>query len=222
MPHRRVMRRREQEAEAELVDRALDARGRQLEPEAERLQDVRRARGRRDRAVAVLGHACARGGRDQRRGCRDVDRARSVAAGAGRVDEVLARRPDLEHVRAHRLRAAGDLLDRLALHPESDEERADLRRRRLALHHLVHHRARLVPGEAVAVEQPCERLLDRHRDTSRKFCASRAPSGVSTDSGWNWTPSTGSSRWRTAITSSSEQVAEISRQSGTAVTASEW
>ena len=26
------------------------------------------------------------------------------------------------------------------------------------------------------------------------------PSGVSTDSGWNWTPSAGSSRWRMAIT----------------------
>src|SRR5207302_2001731 len=47
-------------------------------------------------------------------------------------------------------------------------------------------------------------------------------SGVSTDSGWNWTPSTGSSRWRTAITSPSSQVAEISSSSGTRAAASEW
>ena len=40
------------------------------------------------------------------------------------------------------------------------------------------------------------------------------PCGVSTDSGWNWTPSTGSSRWRTAITSPSGAVAEISKHVG--------
>ena len=43
--------------------------------------------------------------------------------------------------------------------------------------------------EVVAVEQPSERLLD-HRD--RKFRQRSGPSGVSTDSGWNCTPSTGS------------------------------
>ena len=48
------------------------------------------------------------------------------------------------------------------------------------------------------------------------------PSGVSTDSGWNCTPSSGSSRWRTAITSPSAAVAETSNTSGTVVAASEW
>ena len=43
---------------------------------------------------------------------------------------------------------------------------------------------------------------------SRKFRASAGPSGVSTDSGWNCTPSTRSSRWRTAITSPSAAVAD--------------
>ena len=57
---------------------------------------------------------------------------------------------------------------------------------------------------------------------SRKFFASSGPTGVSTDSGWNCTPSTRSSRWRTAITSPSAAVAETSRQSGTDVAASEW
>ena len=57
-------------------------------------------------------------------------------------------------------------------------------------------------AEVVAVEQPCERLPGS-RVASRKFRASSGPSGVSTDSGWNWTPSIGSSRWRTAITSPS-------------------
>ena len=43
--HRRVVRRREEEAEAELVDRARDPLRRQLELEAERLEHVRRAGG---------------------------------------------------------------------------------------------------------------------------------------------------------------------------------
>jgi hypothetical protein len=46
VPHRGVVRRREEEAEAELVDRALDPRGRQLELEPERLEHVGRPRGR--------------------------------------------------------------------------------------------------------------------------------------------------------------------------------
>src|SRR5205085_6652026 len=98
----------------------------------------------------------------------------------------------------------------------------DLGRGRLAAHDLVHHLARLFAREVVAVEEPRERLLHRHRAPSRKLRASSGPTGVSTDSGWNWTPSSGSSRWRTAITSPSTQLAETSRQSGTCVAASEW
>ena len=199
--HRGVVRRREQEAEAELVDRAFDSGRRQLEPEAERLEHVRGAGGRRDRAVAVLGDSSPGRRRDEGRGRRDVDRARAVAARAGGVDQVVPLGLNREHVRAHRLGAARDLVGGLALQPQRDEEAADLRRRSPRRHDLVHHLARLCPREVVAVEQPGERLLHRHRALSRKFFASSGPTGVSTDSGWNWTPSTGSSRWRTAITS---------------------
>ena len=115
---------------------------------------------------------------------------RAVAAGAGRVDEVVAARLDGEHVRAHRLGAAGDLVRRLALRAQRDEEAADLRGRRVAGHDLAHDLARLVAAEVAAVEHLLERLLD-HRP--RKFRAISRPSGVSTDSGWNWTPSIGSS-----------------------------
>ena len=41
------------------------------------------------------------------------------------------------------------------------------------------------------------RVTVRHRPGS--CCSRPLPSGVSTDSGWNWTPSAGSSRWRIAI-----------------------
>ena len=133
-----------------------------LEAEAERLHDVRRARRGRDRAIAVLGHGRARARGDER-GCgRDVQRACSVAAGAGGVDEVGPRRPHRQDVVAHRLGAAGDLGDRLALRAQSDEKAADLRRSRLAAHDLVHHGARLLAREVASVQHPRDRLLD-HR-----------------------------------------------------------
>ena len=84
-----------------------------------------------------------------------------------------------------------------------------------------HRRAGLVAREVVAVEQPRERVLD-HSFPSRKLRASAGPSGVSTDSGWNWTPTAGSSRCRTAITSPSSANAVGSSTSGSRVAASEW
>ena len=214
--------RSEEEAEAELVDGALDALRGLLEVEAERFEDVGRARRGGDRAVSVLGHARAGGRRHESRGSRDVEGARAVAAGPGGVDEVVALRAHREHVRSHCLRAAGDLVGGLALEPERDEETADLRRSGRAAHDLAHDRTSLLPAQVLAVEEPRETFLNRHRRPSRKLRASSGPSGVSTDSGWNWMPTTGSSRWRTAMTSPSSVVAQTSRESGTRVAASEW
>src|SRR5439155_12236369 len=149
----------------------------------------------------------------------DADRARPVASGSGGVDEVVTTRPHGHDVLAHRLRAACNLVGCLALHAQRDEEAADLRRCRLAAHDLVHHLPGLATAEVVTVEHPLQGLLD-HR--ARKFCAISRPSGVSTDSGWNWTPSTGSSRCLTPITSPSSAVAEISSSSGIVSAASEW
>ena len=117
--------------------------------------------------------------------------------------------------RAHRLGAAGDLVRGLALDAQRDEERAHLGRRRLAAHDLVHDGPRLRPGQVAAVEEARERELD-HRSPSRKRLPISGPSGVSTDSGWNWMPSTGCSRCRTAMTSPSSVVAHTSSESGTA------
>ena len=218
--HRRVVRRREHEAEPELVDRLRDPLRRLLELEAERFEHVRRSGRRGDGAVPVLGDARAgRRGDDRSRG-RDVDRAGAVAARARRVDEVVALRMHRQHVVAHRLRAAGDLVRGLALQAQRDEEAAHLRRGGVAAHDLAHHLAAACAAEVLAVEQVGQRLLDQRR--SRKFRPSSGPSGVSTDSGWNWTPSIGSARWRTPITSPSGVRAVISSSSGTVSAASEW
>ena len=123
-----------------------------------------------------------------------------------------------EHVLAHRLRAARDLVRRLALRPQGDEEPGDLRLRRLAGHDPGHHLARLLARQVAAVGH----LGDRAGDHDRKFRAIAGPSGVRTLSGWNWTPSIGSVTWRTPITSPSGVREVTSRSSGTVVAASEW
>ena len=161
--HRRVVRGREQEAEAELVDRARDQLGRELEIEAERLEDVGRAGGGRDRPVAVLRHARAGGRGDERSGGRDVERPGAVAAGSGRVDEVAPLRLDDEHVLPHRLGAARDLVGRLALQAKRDEEAADLRRRRLPAHDRAHHLARVLLRQVAPLQELGEGLSGSRR-----------------------------------------------------------
>ena len=144
--HGGVVGRGEEEAEPERVDRLLDPRRWELELEAERLEHVGRAGGRRDRPVAVLRHpGTGRRGEQRGRG-RDVERPRPVAACARRVDEVCALRVHGENVASHRLGTAGDLVRRLALDPHGDEEGADLRGRGVAAHDLVHDGARLRPA----------------------------------------------------------------------------
>src|SRR5262249_4251847 len=118
----------------------------------------------------------------------------------------------------HRLRAAGDLGCGLTLEAQRDEEAADLRLGRLAAHDRPHHVARLGAREVV----PLEQARDRPAQHSRKFLSRSLPSGVSTDSGWNCTPSIGSSRWRTPMTSPSSLRAVTSSASGTRAAAREW
>ena len=77
VPHRRMKRRREEEADAGLGEAALDDRRRRRDVDAERFEDVGAAGLARHRAVAVLGDAHAAGGDDERRARRDVERART-------------------------------------------------------------------------------------------------------------------------------------------------
>ena len=107
-----------------------------VDVDAERRQHVGRARFRREIAVAVLGHRHAAAGDDERRRGRDVEGAGAVAAGADGVDGAR-RRLDRQRLGAHGARGAGDLLDRLAAHAQRHQERAHLRRRRVARHHRV-------------------------------------------------------------------------------------
>ncbi len=108
------------------------------------------------------------GGRYERRRCGDVERPGAVTARSRRVHEVVARRRDGNDVRAHRLRAAGDLVCRLPLGAERDEEARGLGLRRLAGHDLVHRRPRSRGVQVLPGQQLGDGLLYQ-RELSRKF-----------------------------------------------------
>ena len=179
VPHRRMVRRREHEPEAERVDRLRDPLGRLLEPEAERLEHVRGSGHGADRAIAVLRDRCARRRGDDRGRRRDVERARAVAARADDVDDVVARRMHLEHVRAHRLGAPRDLVRRLTLRPQRHQEAADLSGSRLPGHDLAHHLARLAAREVASVEKRLDRRLDHRARVCLSASTSRSRSASS-------------------------------------------
>ena len=128
-----MVRLREQEAEAELVDRLLDPLGRQ-----------RRA----SKPSASSTSAAPVADEAARLPCFATPAPAAAATSAAAVEmfHVLAPSPPVpavstrssrfglhaQHVLAHRLGAARDLVGRLALQPQRDEEPADLRLRRLA------------------------------------------------------------------------------------------
>ena len=130
-PHRRVVGPGEHEAEPEVVDRERDPLRWLLERDAELLEHVGRACLRARGPVAVLRDGGAGGRCHERCGGGDVERVGAVASGADDVDDGGALRRHRNDVLSHRLREAGDLVGRLALRAQGDEEPRDLRLRRL-------------------------------------------------------------------------------------------
>ena len=219
--HRRVETLREEEREAVVAQGRRRRLGVMVDPDAERVEHIGRARSRRHRAVAMLGHGDPRGRDHECRGRRDVERPAVVAAGPAGVDGAVRRR-DRHDPLAHRGREPGELVDGLAAHPQGDEKRGQECRRRLAVHDAAHRRAGLAQGQGPTFDHGGQRRPDlvahrtvptasasarpavanepvalSSRDASpsparrRKFASRCGPCGVRTDSGWNWTPSSG-------------------------------
>ena len=174
--HRRVEPRREHEREPAPAEGLARRQRVVVDPDAERVEDVGRPRSRGDRAVAVLRHGDASGGDDERGRRRDVERAAAVAARADDIDRANGC-IDPEDPLAHCRGEPGQLLDRLAAHPEGDEERRQLGRRRLAIHHGAHRRAGLVHREDPAVDDRGERRPDllAHGTVSASGSSSASP-----------------------------------------------
>ena len=152
MPQGGVERRREAEGDPDLLTDAGDGLRGQVEPDAERLEDVGRARLRRRGPVAVLDDRCTRTGRDDGGHRRDVHRHRSVTAGADDVQHP-AGDDDRGGVLVHRGHQTLELVDGLALRAQRDGEAGDLRRGRLAGQDLVHRPGCLSGGQVVSRDQ---------------------------------------------------------------------
>ena len=226
MAHRWVESRREHEPDADLVD----ARGHGIRPEvdlhAEGLQDVGAAARARRGTVAVLRDPGAGRCRDDRRDGRDVERAGAIATGAARVDRARRQR-DRHGGPSQRAGESRDLLHRLAAHRERGEQARKLGRGRLASHDAAHRALSLGPGQRPTGGDHAKRLPRVHRAQApvpMKLRSRATPSVDSTDSGWNWTASSGSDRCRMAITTPSSLRALTKRSGGSvaASTMSEW
>ncbi len=212
--------RRKREADAGELDAARDHRGLGFDRDAEGLEHVGGAALRGQRAISVLGHhATARG--DQDRGERgDIDRAGAITAGPAGVDAVLAARAlECHGAAAHRGRGADQLVDRLALGAQGDEEAADLGVGRLPVHDLTDHLGHLGARQMLAGERVRDAANDRGAHALarvRKFASSAFPAVVMIDSGWNCTPSSGAPRAlrRTPMISSSQVFDVTSSVSG--------
>ena len=102
---------------------------------AQRGQHVRAARAARGRAVAVLDDRHAAGRRDDRRRRRDVDRARTVAAGPAGVEQALAGDSALpgRHPFADGADGPLELVGRLAFLSQGRQERCGKSLGRLAI-----------------------------------------------------------------------------------------
>ena len=150
VPHRGVERRREAEGDAGLLGQRGDPVGREVQPDAEGLEDVGAAGQRGRRAVAVLDHlGTGPRGHDRGHG-RDVHRHRAVHPGADHVEQPAGDR-DRGAGRPERLGHPGDLVDGLSLGPQPHRESGDLGRRRLAGEDLPHSpaglgRRQVLPG----------------------------------------------------------------------------
>src|SRR5713226_2474596 len=163
----------------------------------------------------MLGHPDAARGRHYRRQRGNVKGGQAVASRPTRVEEIPVDLDRCRH-RPRRTRKAGDLVDRLTLHSQRDDEARDLDRRGVAAHDRLEGRGclgltqRFAPDEFGDGLDHDEGLAARLMKLLRIFL----PSLVSTDSGWNWTPYVGCRTWRRPITVPSFVHAVTTRSSG--------
>ena len=159
--HRRVKAGRETEADARRVDATPYAIRTKRDVDAEGLEDVGAAAAARGGAVAMLGHWNARARGDQRRRRGDIESPGAIAPGPAGIDRP-GRNLERRGMGPHRLHEARHLVDGFAFGPQGDQESGELARGDLPRHHLVHHVARLVARQRLALEQLLDRVARRH------------------------------------------------------------
>ena len=155
----RMIIRREEEAEAGSVEDLARFHCGQVEPRAERCQDIGRAAFGGKGPVSVLDHREAAPCSDQRRGCRDVDRPGIISTGAAAVGEEIFGRGKGPGGRLQRDRRANQLFGRLAAHAQGDESRRHQRLGEAAVDDGLEQRAGILAAQIVAVEEARHRQL---------------------------------------------------------------
>ncbi len=152
MTHRGMEHRREAEADPGLRDAVGDTLGPQVDLDAESFEDVRRPTTRRRGSVPVLRYLRARPRAHERGRGRDVEGPAAVAAGPAGVEQIPLYLHTLR-VGPHRSHEPRDLVGRLTLGAQGNDEPGYLRGRRRALHDLGHRGRRLVFGQVSPLEE---------------------------------------------------------------------
>ncbi|EEF93691.1 hypothetical protein CATMIT_01676, partial [Catenibacterium mitsuokai DSM 15897] len=158
--HRRVVHRREHEADAGAFDALRDLFGLQLDRRAQGFEHVGAAGLGRDAAVAVLGHlGPGRSDYEHARGG-DVEGVRAVAAGTHDVDQMgsVGDRYRPREFPQHG-RRAGDFADGLLLHPQTGEDGRGHGRRDFPAHDRAHQRDHFVVEDFAVFDGALERFL---------------------------------------------------------------
>ena len=180
MTHSPVVCWREQKANSQLVDAAGYRIRRKVQPHASRLEHIRAAAAAGYGAIAMLGHPPSGGRHHKGHGGGHIEQAASVSPRSTGVNQVArVGHRDRGGQFAHDPGRGGDFSDRLALHPQTHQQAANLGGGCVAGHDGVHDQRHLGIGEILAGDQPGNGLRQIHvahcqaaragRSDSRKF-----------------------------------------------------
>jgi len=197
--HRRMVRLREHEPNADLFDTLRHRIRAELDLHPKRLQNVGAATGAAHSAITVLCHGLTGGRQDDSVSRGDIEGTYAVTTGATGVGNRLADR-DRQRFFAHNGQATGDFISRFSLNPDRRYKRAELRRCARSLHYFGHHSGCFFTRKRCALRSfdggfnnhhsaPCCAAVACVSSSPcfstilRKFCRSFLPSTVRMDSG---------------------------------------
>jgi len=171
--HCGVHRRSKKKRNSDFLQTGSDPIGRQADVDAQRFHYVSRTAFGSHAAVSVLGHAHARARDHKSSSGRNIEGAAGVAAsaasihqgiasGAADVYRMIRTQAQWNCSCADGLRETNDLLNRLALHMERDQQGCNLGIGALAGQNLGHYRPRLFAGERLAMISYAMECVDDH------------------------------------------------------------
>jgi len=159
---------------------------------AQGLEYIGAAAMRGDGAVAMLGHRNAGCGHHKAGGGRDVETARTIAAGTDDVHQHLTgggidAGVDKGGFFTHHLDRTDDLIDGLAFHAQPGDERSNLSSGRLTAHDLLHHPDHFRFAQVLKGDNLGDRFSNHgSTSSSHKKIMGGCEAGVHTQAGENY------------------------------------